>query len=148
MTGETINKAAEDAVRMFKSGYSCSEAVLLSFEMNTGRSFSEDAKRGMSAYVEGLSGSGCVCGALAGAVFVLSTMGGRLSPDEPINKLKSAVKTLHDDFRKEFSSACCRVITAKSAKIFGIGKYNTCPLTVEFCIRKIIELSVENGWIK
>lgn len=148
MTQDTINKAAEDAVRLFKSGYSCSEAVLMAFEMNTEKEFSEDAKRGMSAYVEGLSGSGCICGALAGAVFILSTMGGRLSPDEPIQKLKSAVRTLHDDFRKEFSSACCRVITAKSAKIFGIGKFNTCPLTVEFCIRKIMLLASENGWIK
>jgi C_GCAxxG_C_C family probable redox protein len=148
MTEETINKAAQDAVSLFKSGYSCSEAVLIAFEMNTEKEFSEDAKRGMSAYVEGLSGSGCVCGALAGAVFVLSTMGGRLSKDEPIDKLKSSVRSLHDDFRKEFSSACCRVITAKSAKIFGIGKFNTCHLTVEFCIRKIMLLSFENGWIK
>jgi C_GCAxxG_C_C family probable redox protein len=147
MTQEAIDKAVQDAVGLFKSGYSCSEAVMLSFEMNTEKRFSEDAKRGMSAYVEGLSGSGCVCGALAGGVFILSTMGGRLTKDEPINKLKVAVRTLHDDFRKEFSSACCRVITAKSAKIFGIGKFNTCPLTVEFCIRKILKLSEENGWI-
>ncbi len=148
MTEETIDKAAEAAVRLFKSGYSCSEAVLFAFEMNTEKKFSEDAKRGMSAYVEGLSGSGCVCGALAGAVFILSTMGGRLSPEEPVNKLKNAVRILHDDFRKEFSSACCRVITSKSAKLFGIGKFNTCPLTVEFCIRKIMLLASENEWIK
>ncbi|MCD8553298.1 C-GCAxxG-C-C family protein [Seleniivibrio sp.] len=148
MTEEILNKAAEDAVRLFKSGYSCSEAVLLSFETNTEKCFSEDAKRGMSAYVEGLSGSGCICGALSGGVFVLSTLGGRLTRDEPIDKLKTAVRTFHDDFRKEFSSACCRVITAKSAKLFGIGKYSTCPLTVEFCIRNIMKLAAENGWIK
>jgi len=148
MTDEQLNKAAEEAVSLFKSGYSCSEAVLLAFEKNSDKTFSDDAKRGMSAFVEGVSGSGCICGALAGAVFVLSTMGGRLKNDESIQRLKTASKQLHDDFRMEFSSACCRVITAKSAKIFGIGKYNSCHKTVEFSIRRALQLASENGWIK
>lgn len=148
MSSSNAVKTADDAVDLFKNGYACSEAVLLAFEKNTEIKFSDEIKRGMSAYVEGIGGSGCICGALAGAVFVLSTMGGRLTPDESTEKLCKAVRTLHDDFRNEFKSACCRVITKNAAKIFGIGKFSSCHKTVYFCAMRIVELAEENGWIK
>lgn len=141
-------RTAEDAVSLFKEGYACSEAVLLAFENNTEITFSDDIKRGMSAYVEGVGGSGCICGALSGAVFVLSSLGGRLTPDESVEKLTKAVRILHDDFRKEFKSACCRVITKNASNFLGIGKFSSCHKTVYFCAMRIIELAEENGWIK
>ena len=140
-------KVSLEAVALFKSGYHCSEAVLLAFEKYTNKEFSEDAKRGMSAYVRGVGSSGCICGALAGGVFVLSTLGGRLTPDESTSRLEKVTKELHDGFRNEFKSACCRVITKNSAKIFGIGKYNTCHKTVDYVSMKIIDLAHREGWI-
>jgi len=136
-----------EAVRLFKSGYHCSEAVLLAFEKYTEKTFSEDMKRGMSAFVRGIGGSGCICGALASAVFILSSMGGRLSVEESTTKLEKVVNQIHEDFREEFKSACCRVITRNSAKIFGIGKYNSCHKTVDFCSVRLVELAQQEGWI-
>lgn len=147
MSQPLSEKVSREAVELFKQGYHCSEAVLLSFEKYTGKTYSDEMKRGMSAFVEGIGGSGCICGALAGAVFVLSTLGGRLTPDESTARLEKVVKRLHDDFRNEFKSTCCRVITRNSSRIFGIGKFNTCPKTVDFCSTRIIELAQEQGWI-
>ncbi|ADD68185.1 C_GCAxxG_C_C family protein [Denitrovibrio acetiphilus DSM 12809] len=137
-----------EAVKLFKSGYHCSESVMLAFEKYTDKTFSEDTKRGMSAFVEGVGGSGCICGALNSGIFILSTMGGRLTNEESTKRLERVVKTLHDDFRKEFKSACCRVITKNSSKVFGIGKYNSCNKTVDFVAMRIVELAQEEGWIK
>lgn len=135
------------AVELFKEGYHCSESVLLAFDEYTGQNYPDSVKRGMSAFVEGVGGSGCICGALAGAVFVLSTLGGRTSPNESTKQLESVIKRLHDDFRNEFKSACCRVITHNSSRIFGIGKYKNCHKTVDFCATRIVELAQEQGWI-
>lgn len=140
-------KVSMEAVKLFKSGYHCSEAVLLAFEKFTDNEYSDSMKRGMSAFVEGVGGAGCICGALTGGTFVLSTLGGRLSPDESTMKLQKVVRTLHDDFRNEFSSACRRVITKNSKKIFGLGKYKNCTKTVDFVATRIVELALEAGWI-
>lgn len=145
---ELAKKTAEDAVALFKKGYACSEACLLAFEANTEIRFSDESKRGMSAFVEGIGGSGCICGALSGSVFILSTLGGRVTLDEPVDKLKKAARQLHDDFRQEFKCACCRIIKKNSANMFGIGKHSSCHKTVAFCASRIIELAIENGWIK
>lgn len=141
-------KVSIEAVRLFKSGYHCSEAVLLAFEKYTDNEYSDQMKKGMSAFVEGVGGSGCICGALTGGVFVLSTMGGRLSPDESTKKLEKVVAKLHDGFKKQFKSTCCRVITRNSAKVFGLGKYNSCTKTVDYVATHIVELALEEGWIE
>ncbi|PLX69783.1 MAG: hypothetical protein C0603_02285 [Denitrovibrio sp.] len=147
MSEQLPENVSQEAVTLFKSGYHCSEAVLLAFEKYTNKKYSDDVKRGMSAFVRGVGSSGCICGALASGVFILSTLGGRLSTDESTSHLEKVIKTLHDDFKKEFSSACCRVITRNSAKIFGIGKYNTCHKTVDFVAMRIIELAKQEKWI-
>ncbi|MGD9808245.1 MAG: C-GCAxxG-C-C family protein [Deferribacterales bacterium] len=147
MSNSLSDKVSLDAVKLFKEGYHCSEAVLLSFEKHTGKTFPDEVKRGMSAFVEGVGGSGCICGALNSGVFILSMMGGRLSNAESTKNLEKVVKTLHDDFKNEFGSACCRVITRNSAKIFGIGKYNSCNKTVDFVAMRIVDLAQEQGWI-
>ncbi len=69
MPNSVSEKVSLEAVRLFKSGYHCSEAVLLAFEKYTNKEFSDDVKRGMSAYVQGIGGTGCICGALASGVF-------------------------------------------------------------------------------
>jgi C_GCAxxG_C_C family probable redox protein len=148
MNNSTAEKVSEEAVKLFKSGFHCSEAVLLAFEKHTDKTFSDETKRGMSAFVEGIGGSGCICGALAGSVFVLSTMGGRLEASQSTSALEKIVKKLHDDFREEFKSACCRVITKNSSKIFGIGRFSSCPKTVAFCAGRIVQLAQVEGWIK
>jgi len=148
MTNQLVINVSLEAVKLFKEGYHCSEAVLLAFEKFTDNEFSDDTKKGMTAFVHGIGGSGCVCGALAGATFVLSTMGGRLSLDESTARLEKAVKKLHDDFRYHFKSACCRVITKNASSTFGRGRYKTCPKTVDFCATRIVEIALEEGWIK
>jgi len=144
---ELSDKTALEAVQLFKDGYHCSEAVLLSFEKNSGKEFPDEMKRGMSAFVEGIGGSGCICGALNASIFILSSMGGRLSNKEKTTHLEKVVKKFHDAFRKEFKSACCRVIKKNAASVFGIGKYNSCHKTVDFCSTMLIEVAKDEGWI-
>lgn len=143
---ELIKRAEKTAVEYFNQGYFCSEAITLTLEKECGIKIPDEVKRGMSAFVEGVGGAGCICGALNGSIFLLSMMGGRISSEEDTTRLQKAARELHDDFKKEFTSTCCRVITKKASTLFGIGKFSKCPTMVAFSIRQLILKLSEYDW--
>ena len=70
------------------------------------------AVRLASGFPEGLAGSGCLCGALSGAVMALGLYLGRNGPGLGRGQqVKSAVDVLQRDFRFIYQSNCCRVLT-------------------------------------
>jgi C_GCAxxG_C_C family probable redox protein len=91
----------------------CAEAVLTTINRGLGGDLSDDmAIRMASGFAEGLSGSGCLCGAVSGGVLALGVFLGRNSPGFT-NRRKIAEKTglLHDLFKKEYGTTCCRMLT-------------------------------------
>lgn len=74
------------------------------------------AVRLASGFPEGLSGGGCICGALNGGVLALGLFLGRDGPGLTNNRqVKAAALDLHDRFRDRFGSTCCRTLTRKFA---------------------------------
>lgn len=70
------------------------------------------AVRLASGLPEGLSGSGCICGALNGGALAMGLFLGRNGPGLRNNqRVKRATRMLHDRFREQFGSTCCRVLT-------------------------------------
>lgn len=65
-----------------------------------------------SGFAEGLSGSGCLCGAVSGGVLALGLFLGRNGPGFT-NRRKIAEKTrlLHDFFKQKYDATCCRMLT-------------------------------------
>jgi C_GCAxxG_C_C family probable redox protein len=75
-----------------------------------------------SGFPEGLAGSGCLCGALSGGVLALGLFLGQAGAGIlPAKSVKGATRSLHDFFREQFGSTCCRVLTKnlppRSAKL-------------------------------
>jgi len=93
----------------------CSEAVLSVLNRGLRGGAPEGiAIRLASALPIGLGDSGCVCGALSGATLALGLFLGRDRPGAPNGKeALNATKVLHQRFKENFGSTCCRVLSRK-----------------------------------
>jgi C_GCAxxG_C_C family probable redox protein len=57
-----------------------------------------------------IGSGGCTCGALAGGVMVLGMVHGRFRPGSEAPLVLEKAKELHDWFKNEKGSTCCRVL--------------------------------------
>lgn len=97
------------AVEYFNQGFSCSESIV-----------KEAIEKGLvpkellsiATSFSGGMGSGCLCGAIAGAQIVLGYLYGRdnLNNNEVCARTKA--KEFIDEFKKNHKATCCRVLTS------------------------------------
>ena len=105
--------AADRARDLFLSGkYLCSEAVLVVLNEAFGGGLTEGQAVGLAAgFPIGLGEAGCLCGAVSGGVAALGLF---LVHDPPHSKdrarVRKAARKLHDRFRFDHKSTCCRVL--------------------------------------
>ena len=93
----------------------CSEAVLHTLNQGLGGGLPPEAAiRIASPFSEGIGGAGCACGAFSGALMAVGLFLGRQGVSRGrLKKIQDKGRELHDRFRSEFGSACCRVLTKK-----------------------------------
>ena len=107
-----INSLQKDTVEIFNNGFACSEAIIYGIRKHFELELSDDAIAMSSGFPWGLGGGGCICGALAGGTMCLGYFFGRRNPGDPqINKCFELTKELHDFFKQNHGSTCCRVLT-------------------------------------
>jgi C_GCAxxG_C_C family probable redox protein len=112
---ELARLAAGRAENLFQNhALSCSEAVLLVLNRGFGGGLSDETCLGLgSGFGGGIGNSGCVCGALSGAVMALGLF---LGPGhaEGLGKkdFRRLAGDLHDRFRERSGSVCCRELIA------------------------------------
>jgi C_GCAxxG_C_C family probable redox protein len=100
---------AKEAFELFKSGYFCSQAVLMPFceELGMDR---ETARKVGSGFGGGMGRMGEVCGAVTGAFLVLGLSDWKAagpSMDEK-NKVSARVREFAAEFKKRYGSIICR----------------------------------------
>ncbi|MBL0714351.1 MAG: C_GCAxxG_C_C family protein [Desulfosarcina sp.] len=91
----------------------CAEAVLCVLNRGFGGELTDAlAVRLASGFPEGLGNSGCLCGALSGAVLAMGLFLGRSGPGLGNGHLvKQAVAELQQTFKARYKSTCCRILT-------------------------------------
>ncbi len=102
---------AED---LFNSGqFYCSEIVVKIIRDTFCPSVPDEIIAAASGFPVGMGGGGCTCGAVAGGVMALGLVFGRTRPEEKVQSAECMkyARELHDRFRKENKSVCCRVLT-------------------------------------
>lgn len=95
----------EKAIENFKTGYSCSESVVKA-AIDEGLAPSELLPCATS--FSGGMGSGCLCGAIAGAQIVIGYIHG-ISKTE---KARALAKEFVEEFKKSHKATCCKVLTS------------------------------------
>lgn len=93
----------------------CSESIVYVLSQAFASELSgREAVRLGAGYCHGMGGAGCSCGALTGAVAMLSFY---LSPHTVGGLKKKAfralIKQMHDEFKDRFRTTCCRVLCKK-----------------------------------
>jgi len=112
---ELVRQVGLRAENLFQNhGLNCSESVLLVLNRGFGGGLSEEASIGLgSGFGGGIGNSGCVCGALSGAVMALGLFLGPGRPEGLSKKdFRRLVSDMHDRFRERSGSVCCRELIA------------------------------------
>lgn len=114
-----------------EDGYSCSEAVIL-YLKSKGKEIPDALFHAVSGLRAGIGGRGCVCGSLIAAVMALGYLDSGKNKDH-IHKLSA---DLHDKFKDQFKSTCCRVLTRKF-DFKSRERKEYCLGLIEFVIREL-----------
>ncbi|MBW2259494.1 MAG: C_GCAxxG_C_C family protein [Deltaproteobacteria bacterium] len=93
----------------------CSEAVLHTLNQGLGGGLPPEAAiRIASPFSEGIGGAGCACGGFSGALMAVGLFLGRQGLGaRGLKTVQVKGRELHDLFRSEFGSTCCKVLTKK-----------------------------------
>ena len=108
-----INKIRETAENYYRNGdFFCSEAIVKTIKDEFELPVSDEIVAAASGFPIGIGGSGCTCGAVSGGVMALGLVFGRQEAKDPkVRKTMELTKELHEKFRKNHKSLCCRILT-------------------------------------
>lgn len=113
MDAQALRERAEN---LYRSGqFLCSEAVVYAFNEAMDDPMPPEIVRLASGFPVGMGAlgtGGCTCGALSGGVMVLGMVYGRSTPGEEAPLVLDKAKELHDWFKSEKRSTCCRALIA------------------------------------
>jgi len=94
--------------------FMCAESVLLALNEGLGGDLNEAQAVAMAAPFSAAMGeSGCVCGALSGAVLACGLFLGQHAPYRHRREMRRCARQLHDQFKLTHGATCCRVISRK-----------------------------------
>ncbi|MDD3237407.1 MAG: C-GCAxxG-C-C family protein [Candidatus Gastranaerophilales bacterium] len=99
----------ETAKKYFSIGYSCSESmVMAAAELGL---VSKDLLSVASSFSGGM-GSGCLCGAVAGAQMIIGALNGRNQEKNGMDARVLAKKFI-EKFKEKNKATCCKILTLK-----------------------------------
>lgn len=119
-------------------GYMCSEAVVHAMNDGMELGLPDELLAASSSFGGGMS-SGCACGALVGGQIVLGALKGRRSPDVGAAEIRAAARELHDFFKTNNKTTCCRVLTR------GGKDRERCASLTRSVVEKVSEMVSKSG---
>ena len=111
----------------FNQGYSCSESIV---KEGIDNGFCKEDLLPVATTFSGGMGSGCVCGAIAGAQIVLGAIYGRSNAKENPQIAREKAKELVAAFKNKYKYTCCKVL---SKDLEGAEKRAHCTEMVKYC---------------
>lgn len=127
--------ACEKAAEYFRRGFNCSQSVLKASSEVLGLAIPPEIINAAAGFSGGIGYSGCVCGALTGAVMLI----GLSRANKGVSK-KSAL--LYRWFEQEFSSPCCASI--REERPFSNKEVRKlCTEVTAKTARKVVEVLIE-----
>jgi len=132
-TEAVITQISERARNLFLTGQlQCAEAVLVALNQGLGGGLSEAHAVALAApFGEAMGDSGCICGALSGAVMSSGLFLAGNRPYRHRRQLRNSARQLHDAFKTANGSACCRVLSRKVNKDKQAHRQHCAGLTAE-----------------
>jgi len=131
---KSLNEIVDKALSYFRSGFNCSESVLLAIANDAFGMENFLIPRVATGFGGGISRQGYVCGAISGAVMGFGLKYGRNSPDELRAETYNRVVEFFKEFQKRFGSIMCKELSGCDlSTIEGIRKFREEKVHEEKC---------------
>lgn len=141
---ELIERAETLAADRYRNGdFLCSEAIIYTINELLNEPLPKEIVKLASGLPVGIGGAGCSCGAVTGGVMALGLALGRTEPKAECPKILPASKELHDWFKENYKSVCCKVLI----KDFKFGSDEHLEQCIKFTgevAKKTMELILKN----
>jgi C_GCAxxG_C_C family probable redox protein len=143
----SLSERAELKASMYyEAGYHCGESVVKAVNEVLGEPVpDEQVVRLASGFCEGLGGSRCICGALAGSVMATGLISGRTAPTDPWEPSYDAAGELRRRFVLDQCAETCDDVVRKIGDMHLPERWAHCTLLVGTCARWVIEIAQERG---
>lgn len=130
-----IDQIGAKAQRLFLSKKLwCSEAVLVTLNQGFRGGLPHELAKGLTVGMgAGLGGSGCLCGAVNGAVVALGLFLAGCEPSKRLSDktVRAHAKELKEAFKSRFGATCCRTLT-RPDNLKGRSKHQCCADQTRF----------------
>jgi C_GCAxxG_C_C family probable redox protein len=91
----------------------CAEAVVVTLNKSLNGGLSDAQAVAVAApFSIALGDSGCICGALSGAVLACGLLVGQDQPHHR-QRMRNSARQLHDAFKETYGATCCRVLSRR-----------------------------------
>ncbi|HML38345.1 MAG TPA: C-GCAxxG-C-C family (seleno)protein [Bacillota bacterium] len=138
--------ARNKAGNYFKEGYNCAEAIFLTYREYLAPEMDPSMVKLMTGFGGGLGHSGCMCGALTGAVTALNMLKGRETNRGSREEAYQLAKEFDERFEEKFGASCCRILNPHP---FGSPEQKTnCLKVIGNTSRLLMEFLDEKGLVE
>jgi C_GCAxxG_C_C family probable redox protein len=137
----TAEQAEFAASSYYESGYWCGESVVKAVNEALGHPMPPEVFRMASGFCEGLGGSRCICGALAGGVMASGLTVGRTSPDDDWEPSYDAAGELRRRWIEDQGAVSCDEVVVRIGGMHHPERWAHCTMLVGRTARWVVEIA-------
>jgi C_GCAxxG_C_C family probable redox protein len=142
---EDLTLAAESAELaasvFYRQGFHCGESVVKAVNDALGQPLAPEVSKLASGFCEGLGGSRCICGALAGGVMAIGLSSGRVSPQESWEPSYYATAELRRRWVEDQRAESCDEVVQRIGTMDMPERWEHCTALVGRTARWVVEIS-------
>ncbi len=131
----------------YEQGYHCGESVVRAVNEIAGQPLPAEAMRMASGFCEGLGGSRCMCGALAGGVMAAGLLAGRETAQDLWEPSYDAAAELRARWVDDQDAETCDEVVRRIGRMRDPERWAHCTLLVGTTARWVVEIAEREGWL-
>lgn len=144
-TVSAADEAQFAASAYYRSGYHCGESVLKAVNEVLGSPLDPTAVRLSSGFCEGMGGSRCICGALAGGVMACGLIAGRTAPGDQWEPSYFASAELRRRWVEDQHAESCDEVVQRIGSMECLERWEHCTELVGRTARWVMEIAEQNA---
>ncbi len=129
----------------YEAGYWCGESVLKAVNEVLGHPMPPEVYKMASGFCEGLGGSRCICGALAGGVMASGLLTGRTGPEDPWEPSYDFAGELRRRWVDDQDAMSCEEVVQRIGGMHLPERWAHCTMLVGRTARWVVEIAEEQG---
>lgn len=135
------------AATYYEQGFHCGESVVRAVNELVANPLPPEAMRLASGFCEGLGGSRCICGALAGGVMACGMLSGRDAPSDPWEPSYYAAEELRARWIEDQDAESCDEVVQRIGGMHLPERWAHCTMLVGRTARWVVEIAERESWL-